>query len=43
MVSCPWCFAFPIGLVFVAGHYQCDKCKKVVIECCDGEVVGRSI
>ncbi|HRE41768.1 MAG TPA: hypothetical protein PLG90_10575 [Ignavibacteria bacterium] len=26
-----------VQLIFVHGHYQCPKCKQVVVSCCENE------
>ena len=26
------------GLIFVHGHYQCERCHWVALTCCDGEI-----
>jgi len=38
--TCPWCGAIvgSEGYVFVKGHYECVRCKRPVLDCCDGEV-----
>jgi hypothetical protein len=30
---CPYCQSI-VELIWVHGHYQCPKCKNVVISCC---------
>jgi len=37
--TCPWCGAIvgSEGYVFVKGHYECVRCKRPVLDCCDGE------
>ena len=35
---CPWCM-FEGEWIMVHGHYQCAKCGKNVVECCNGEII----
>lgn len=35
-VVCDWCGQVT-RLIFVHGHYQCGSCRRVLIECCNGE------
>ena len=36
MSACPWCGQVT-RYTHVAGHVQCDACKRVVQDCCNGE------
>ncbi len=37
--NCPWCGAVvsESGYVLVHGHYECTRCHRPVLDCCDGE------
>ena len=35
-VDCPWCGEWTRP-VQVNGHYECLRCKRVLMDCCDGE------
>ncbi len=37
--NCPWCGTIvgDNGYVFVSGHYECPRCHRPVLDCCDGE------
>ena len=35
--DCPWCGSVYTQLLFINGHYSCNRCKQVIIPCCNGE------
>ena len=37
---CPFCMEKSETRLYVHGHLQCPKCKKVVDDCCQGETVN---
>ena len=37
-LPCPYCSS-PKGFTYVQSHYQCLTCKRVVDDCCGGEIV----
>jgi hypothetical protein len=41
-LPCPYCSANQ-GFIYVQSHYQCLSCKRVVDDCCNGEVVSEKI
>ena len=43
--NCPWCGAVvsESGYVLVHGHYECTRCHRPVLDCCDGEVSHKEI
>ena len=34
--DCPWCGEWT-RLIPMGGHYACPRCKRPVVDCCDGE------
>ena len=34
--ECPWCGAWG-RLFLMGGHYACSRCRRPVLDCCDGE------
>lgn len=37
-IICPVCNRNTV-IIWVHGHYQCQKCKNVFISCCDGSQI----
>ena len=38
-LPCPVCSSKE-GYVYTQSHYQCLECKRVIDDCCSGEVAG---
>ena len=38
-LPCPVCSSKK-GYVYTQSHYQCLECKRVIDDCCSGEVAG---
>ena len=38
-LPCPYCSSKK-GYVYIQPHYQCLECKRVVDDCCSGEVLS---
>ena len=38
-LPCPFCSSKK-GYVYTQSHYQCLECKRVVDDCCSGEVLS---
>ena len=38
-LPCPVCSSRK-GYVYTQSHYQCLECKRVIDDCCSGEVAG---
>ena len=38
-IPCPFCSSNK-GYVYTQSHYQCLECKRVVDDCCNGEVAN---
>ena len=36
---CPFCSSEK-GYVYIQSHYQCLECKRVIDDCCSGEVIN---
>ena len=36
-LPCPYCSSLK-GYIYVQSHYQCLNCKRVVDDCCNGEI-----
>ncbi len=36
-LPCPYCFSNK-GFIYIQSHYQCLSCKRVVDDCCNGEI-----
>jgi hypothetical protein len=37
---CPWCGEWT-RYVIVRSHYECPRCHRPVLDCCDGEVADK--
>ena len=37
-LPCPYCSSTQ-GYIYVQSHYQCLTCKRVVDDCCGGEII----
>ena len=37
-LPCPYCSS-PKGFIYIQSHYQCLTCKRVVDDCCGGEII----
>ena len=35
-LDCPWCGAWTRP-VFKRAHYECGRCGRILVDCCDGE------
>ena len=35
-IECPWCGQWT-RLELVRSHYECMACRRIVLDCCDGE------
>ena len=38
-IPCPFCSS-KNGYIYTQSHYQCLECKRVVDDCCNGEVMN---
>ena len=38
-LPCPICSSKK-GYIYIQSHYQCLECKRVIDDCCSGEVAG---
>lgn len=36
-LQCPYCSSLKV-YIYVQSHYQCLNCKRVVDDCCNGEI-----
>ena len=36
-LPCPYCSSNK-GFIYIQSHYQCLSCKRVVDDCCNGEI-----